>query len=101
MTEVFAKQRLSGWGRHHWADCFVYRPEKRRGVAEIFAQGGQTNFLARGLGRSYNDAATNGAGGVISLLRLDRMLDFDEETGEEVVARPKIRRFLPSQEMRR
>lgn len=74
-------QRLSGWGRYPAEDCAVFRPEKRRTVAEILASEQQPHFIARGLGRSYGDTAVNGGGGVLSTARLNRMLAFDEDTG--------------------
>ena len=36
--------------------------------------------MARGLGRSYGDAALNGGGQVLGLRKLDRFLAFDEAT---------------------
>jgi FAD/FMN-containing dehydrogenase len=41
----------------------------------------QPDYIARGLGRSYGDPAINGDGGVVSFQRLDRILEFDEESG--------------------
>jgi len=81
MTEPVKNQPLSGWGRYPVQECAVYRPEKRRSIAHILADRAQPHYIARGLGRSYGDAATNGGGGVICCERLDRMLDFNADTG--------------------
>jgi decaprenylphospho-beta-D-ribofuranose 2-oxidase len=99
------EESLSGWGNYAHEACRVYRPEKLRDVARIVADSGSANLtsrgmrlfdpfeklpdsgsgvtslIARGLGRSYGDAAVNGAGGVVNLLKLNRLLAFDEETG--------------------
>ncbi|MBX7259963.1 MAG: FAD-binding oxidoreductase [Candidatus Hydrogenedentes bacterium] len=76
-----AKQRLSGWGRCPVEECNVFRPEKRRDIDELLSEGGPTEYIARGLGRSYGDAAINGGGSVISMVRLNRMLGWDAERG--------------------
>lgn len=77
----YLKQRIAGWGGWPRVECDVYRPEKRRSVAEILANTHQPHFIARGLGRSYGDVSVNPGGGVINTTRLDRMLTFDEKAG--------------------
>jgi FAD/FMN-containing dehydrogenase len=77
----FAKQKLSGWGGFPREECAVFRPEKRRTVSEIVSSAECPNYIARGLGRSYGDAAVNTGGGVVSFVRLNRMLAFDGEAG--------------------
>ena len=72
---------LGGWGRYPVEMCQVFRPERRAGVAETLAAKAAPTFVARGLGRSYGDAALNADGGVIVHDRLDRMLDFDPVKG--------------------
>jgi decaprenylphospho-beta-D-ribofuranose 2-oxidase len=74
-------QRLSGWGAWPREDCRVYRPEAQRNLAQLLDSGQEPHYIARGLGRSYGDPAVNPGGGVISFLRLDRMVDFDDDTG--------------------
>lgn len=59
----------------------MFRPERRSEVAAVLAEGGQSSYLARGLGRSYGDAALNAGAGIISGVRLDRFLGFDESSG--------------------
>ena len=72
---------LSGWGRFPRARCHVFRPERRAAVAEVLRAKLAPTFIARGLGRSYGDAALNEEGGVVVDDRLDRVLAFDATTG--------------------
>jgi FAD/FMN-containing dehydrogenase len=73
---------LGGWGRYPVARCHVFRPERRAAVAETLNAKAASSFIARGLGRSYGDAALNADGGVVVHDRLDRVLAFDPATGE-------------------
>src|SRR5262249_28354945 len=50
-------------------------------LEEILTSGTETSYIARGLGRSYGDAALNRDAGVISLERLNRLIAFDPATG--------------------
>jgi decaprenylphospho-beta-D-ribofuranose 2-oxidase len=72
---------LSGWGRFPVETCRIYRPEKRASLAAILASGAEPSYIARGLGRSYGDAALNRNAGVISFERLNRLIAFDAATG--------------------
>lgn len=71
----------SGWGRYPSHRGHVYRPERLTDVARVLTSGAQPSFISRGLGRSYGDAALNKDGGIISHLRLNRLLAFDAEAG--------------------
>jgi decaprenylphospho-beta-D-ribofuranose 2-oxidase len=76
------KERLSGWGGTEptWAEVAVPgSADEVAGLVKEAASGG--GVIARGLGRSYNNAAQNEDGLVISTSRLDRVLSFDAEGG--------------------
>jgi FAD/FMN-containing dehydrogenase len=68
---------LAGWGRYPRARAEVVRPENVSAVDVTRWE----NVLARGLGRSYGDAALSKEGVVLLTERLNRFLDFDVRTG--------------------
>lgn len=75
-----ARTSLSGWGRNtpSVADVVdVLRSE----VAGTVGAAGPRGALARGLGRSYGDAAQNGGGLVVRLLGSAKDADLDHEAG--------------------
>jgi FAD/FMN-containing dehydrogenase len=72
---------LSGWGRFPVETCRLFRPEKRKSLTAILHSGAEPTYIARGLGRSYGDAALNRDAGVIGLERLNRLIAFDSVTG--------------------
>lgn len=76
MSWSFSEMPLSGWGRYPRATCSVVRPER---YADFLPD--QGSLIARGLGRSYGDAALNTDGHVVATERLHRILSFDPETG--------------------
>lgn len=73
--------QLGGWGNYPVHPASVFRPEKRRELGEILASGGVRDYISRGLGRSYGDAALNQGGGVILHERLNRFVAFDPSSG--------------------
>jgi decaprenylphospho-beta-D-ribofuranose 2-oxidase len=77
----YVETDCAGWGRVPVERCRLFRPEKEREVFEAIRCGGQKSYLSRGLGRSYGDAALNAGAGLISHLRLERLIDFDPESG--------------------
>jgi len=77
----FVTQTLTGWGNNPRQACNVYRPERPRDVGGIVREAQERSLLARGLGRSYGDAALNESNGVILQTRLNRMLAFDDVEG--------------------
>ncbi len=70
---------ISGWGRAMPAACAVETPESLDAVRDLSNQSGE--LIARGLGRSYGDAAQLSGSTVIDMTRLNRILDFNEQTG--------------------
>lgn len=77
----FISREMSGWGRFPVQNCQVTRPEKRRELFEAAQSPAVVDVIARGLGRSYGDAAVNQGSGVILGEKLDRFLNFDVQTG--------------------
>lgn len=71
---------LSGWGRYPICESDLYRPEKLAELAAVVAAN-SLKLIPRGAGRAYGDAALNGEQRVVDIQRLDRMLNFDPETG--------------------
>lgn len=72
---------IAGWGNFPLERCCVYRPEKRSEVAALLAAEHPPTTIARGLGRSYGDAALNRDHGVMIQSQLNRFLSFDEAEG--------------------
>src|SRR5690349_17823898 len=70
--------RLAGWGANRRVDCALVEPETER---QIVAGLDGAGTIARGLGRSYGDAALNADGRVVGTTRFDRILGFDEASG--------------------
>jgi decaprenylphospho-beta-D-ribofuranose 2-oxidase len=81
LSPRWREELLSGWGNYAHEACRVYRPEKLRDAARIVTSAREMSLITRGLGRSYGDASVNGAGGVVNLRKLNRLLSFDDETG--------------------
>ena len=77
----FISRELSGWGRFPAQNCQVTRPEKQRELLDATSSHAVVDVIARGLGRSYGDAAINQGSGVILGEKLDRFLDFDSQAG--------------------
>jgi decaprenylphospho-beta-D-ribofuranose 2-oxidase len=72
---------LSGWGRYPVQRCDVLRPDSAAEVPALLGQEART-VIARGMGRSYGDAALNADGTVVDASHLNRYLAFDPATGE-------------------
>lgn len=75
--------RLENFGHSMGSPAYLYRPSRVEQVEEIFGLARQrgTTITFRGAGRSYGDAALNAGGVVLDLQRMNRILEWDPETG--------------------
>ena len=73
---------LTGWGRIAPSSAELAEPDSPgRAAALLQAADPSRGTIARGLGRSYNDAAQSSGGLVISTARLNRIIELDTATG--------------------
>ncbi|MDD9911939.1 MAG: FAD-binding oxidoreductase [Alphaproteobacteria bacterium] len=76
----FSKQKQSGWGQVYTVEANVWRPERSKDISQALAQKDGA-VIAQGLARSYGDASLQ-PNGMFSTKRLNKLLAFDEKTGE-------------------
>lgn len=72
---------LSGWGRYPVRDCALWQPVTIEALHATLPP--LPSSIARGNGRSYGDASLN-PDATIDMRRLDRLIAFDDATGELV-----------------
>ena len=65
---------LTGWGRTNPVTSQVVQPSTIEQVQDLVRQAGPRSLIARGLGRSYGDAAQLSEGTVIELPSFDRIV---------------------------
>jgi decaprenylphospho-beta-D-ribofuranose 2-oxidase len=73
--------RLTGWGRTEPTVARVCAPADQGQLAATLKEAPARGVIARGLGRSYNNAAQNDGGQVVLTTRLNQITGFDENLG--------------------
>lgn len=81
MDERDRSTLLTGWGRTAPTAATVVTARDADDVDDLLADPGRRGVVARGLGRSYGDAAQNAGGTVVDATALDRVHDLDLERG--------------------
>lgn len=94
------RQLLTGWGRTCGSVAELATASTDDQVMAAVRRAGRRGVLARGMGRSYGDAAQNAGGTVLDMTGRDRILGLDPRTGcveveTGVSIRKLIRELLP------
>src|SRR5450759_89520 len=75
-----ARRELRGWGRTNPSVAMVHAASDDADLVRLVTAAGARGVLARGLGRSYGDAAQNGGGVVVDMTSRHRILSVDTVT---------------------
>jgi len=78
-----SRRPLAGWGRTNASVATVHPAGDDAELARLVTEAGRRGVLARGLGRSYGDAAQNGGGVVVDMTGRSAILSVD--TGAALV----------------
>ncbi len=75
--------KLENFGHSIERPAYLFRPTHAEQIQEIFKLAAENNIhiALRGAGRSYGDAALASGGIVMDMQRMNRVLDWDPETG--------------------
>ena len=74
------RRALRGWGRTSPSVAMVHSAGDDAELVRLVTDAGPRGVLARGLGRSYGDAAQNGGGVVVEMTARHRVLSVDNQT---------------------
>lgn len=82
---------LENFGHSLHVPAYLFKPAGAEDIQQAFQLARRTGLsvIARGAGRSYNDAALNGGGIVLELCAMNRILKWNPQTGV-VVAEPGV-----------
>jgi len=84
-TPTFEKHfsSLENFGHSLRASSFVFKPKCEEEISSLFeiARKSGLTVTARGAGKSYNDASLNGGGIVLDLSQMNRITEWDPQTG--------------------